>query len=351
MKNTLKINLCNSWELDPVRNYYSTAEVKRIYLNIILAKIFEQYTGQTQIEITFEDNHFSNLIYLDFELLISILRSKFEKITLYSDNPLDCNTGMFNYKKTQGVFYTDRTFILKTEESKLTIEKPLHKFGICIQRPDQHRLSLLVELSKYSNLDLFSKIGFDENTLAVTDYWRQSCGDQILRHYDIPYSEFCNVLKTYNRSELTDFMNPCVLGHEMQAIEQNFNNIKFLVDIVGESHVADGVFIPSEKTLRPMMMKQCFVIFSSLEYYKNLHKLGFKTFNEFWDESWDDIDQFNMFEKSEKIAKTINTISSNYTIDELMDKTKSIREHNYQQCIKIYHSDVWEKYIQKVIDG
>jgi hypothetical protein len=64
----------------------------------------------------------------------------------------------------------------------------------------------------------------------------------------------------------------------------------------------------------------------SLEY---LHLLGFKTFNEFWDESYDD--ELDHEARLKKIFRLIDNIDS-YQIDDLQmlyEKMKGIIEHNF----------------------
>ena len=339
--------------LDPVRNYNSNVEIKRIYQSIILAEIFKEYNpNDRKLDLHFVDNQFSNHLCLDLEELKSVLEDKFDEINFYSDNPLDCQTGEFTLIKSNPVFYEDHKFVVDTKKSELECISPKYKFGFCIQRPDQHRLSLLVGLADLNDLDLFSRIGFDEQCLDVIDYWRQSCGDQVLRHHRISYYEFIKKLKNFDRSDLTDFQNPCLGSHSEDNLDHNHTAIKYCVDIACESAVADEVFIPSEKVLRPMMLKQPFIVYSSQYFYKNLHKLGFKTFGSLWDESWDDLDQAWMFEKTNRIVNTVKDINSRYSIDQLLEHTKEIREHNYQRCIEIYcNTNEWDEAMQGIING
>jgi len=348
----MKVTICNSWQLDPVRNYDSDFEIKRIYQSIILAEIFKQYNpADRKLDLYFTDNQFSNLLCLDIEELKGILNDKFDEITFYSDNPLDCCSGEFKLIKTFAI-EADHLFVASTVESKLECSSPKYKFGFCIQRPDQHRLSLLVGLSDLKELDLFSKIGFNEHTLNTIDYWRQSCGDQVLRRHGISYLDFIKKLQHFNQSDLIDFMNPTVDGHELDNLAHNQTCLNFCLDIVCESAVSDKVFIPSEKVLRPMLLKQPFVVYSSQYFYKNLHKLGFKTFSSLWNESWDELDQHSLFDKTRQIVDTITDINSRYTIDQLFECTKDIREHNYQRCVDLYTNDIeWNKAMREIING
>jgi hypothetical protein len=59
------------------------------------------------------------------------------------------------------------------------------------------------------------------------------------------------------------------------------------VDILSESHVAGNTFFPTEKTTRPMWLKKPFIIFASKDYLCYLRQMGFRTFGDFWDETYD----------------------------------------------------------------
>jgi hypothetical protein len=60
-----------------------------------------------------------------------------------------------------------------------------------------------------------------------------------------------------------------------------------LIDVVAESHVLGNTFFPTEKTIRPMLLKKPFIVFGSRDYLDYLHQMGFRTFNDFWSEDYD----------------------------------------------------------------
>ena len=61
----------------------------------------------------------------------------------------------------------------------------------------------------------------------------------------------------------------------------------FLVEITGETFVTGKVFFANEKTWRPVAMRTPFISQSSQNHIANLQRLGFKTFSQWWDESYD----------------------------------------------------------------
>jgi len=84
----------------------------------------------------------------------------------------------------------------------------------------------------------------------------------------------------------------------------------------------------TEKTAKAVASNMPFVIIGVCGLLKRLHKLGFKTFGDFWDEDYDNIEDYN--ERFEKIKEIINSIASK-NVDELKDiynQMIPIFEHN-----------------------
>lgn len=78
-----------------------------------------------------------------------------------------------------------------------------------------------------------------------------------------------------------------------------------LVDIVAESHVAGKTFFPTEKTIRPMLLKKPFVVFGSQDYLEYLRQMGFRTFSDFWDEDYDGYEAANRLHKIQTLIDSI----------------------------------------------
>jgi len=118
--------------------------------------------------------------------------------------------------------------------------------------------------------------------------------------------------------------------------DPNVNNLKLeeaygdvFCDIVTESRFAQPTGNYSEKTFHPMWYKKPFVLGAPPHTLKLLKEHGFKTFSEFWDESYDSITVHE--ERLLKIFEVIDYINSK-SIEELQEmytQMKPILEHNY----------------------
>ena len=106
----------------------------------------------------------------------------------------------------------------------------------------------------------------------------------------------------------------------------------FLIDIVVETFVTGQTFSPTEKTVRPMLLKKPFIIFGPRNYLYYLHQLGFKTFHtptmDFWSE---DYDGYDGQERYIKILLLIDELAkkSREELQELYQAMQPILDHNY----------------------
>jgi hypothetical protein len=110
------------------------------------------------------------------------------------------------------------------------------------------------------------------------------------------------------------------------------------VHIVAETVFNDNKIHITEKTFKPMVMKQPFIIFAgpgTLQYLKNY---GFRTFDCVWDESYDlEPDHDIRLGKIIKLIKDLSGKSSN-EFQAIIDRCHSIIEYNH----KYFFSDIFE---------
>ena len=109
------------------------------------------------------------------------------------------------------------------------------------------------------------------------------------------------------------------------------------LDIVSETRYAQPTANISEKTFQAMQYLRPFILVAPPKSLEELHTLGFKTFGEFWDESYDD--ELDHGERLAKIFTLINQLFSmtNQEQRELYLKIVPILTHNlnrYKELVK-----------------
>ena len=100
------------------------------------------------------------------------------------------------------------------------------------------------------------------------------------------------------------------------------------INLVTETSYNRNELFISEKILKPILNYQPFIVFGPVYYLKELNKLGFKTFSEFWDESYDNIvDGKLRYLTISQIVLKLNKLSIN-EMNELYQQTKKICIYN-----------------------
>jgi hypothetical protein len=146
---------------------------------------------------------------------------------------------------------------------------------------------------------------------------------------DLNLTEPVTILHSYFRhcmpnGTLFDHIKGEIDGTKM---EESYRDV--FCDIVTESRFAQPTGNYSEKTFHPMWFKKPFVLAAPPNTLKLLKEHGFKTFSDFWDESYDSITIHE--ERLLKIFEVIDFIN-NKSIEELQEmyvQMKPILEHNY----------------------
>jgi hypothetical protein len=100
------------------------------------------------------------------------------------------------------------------------------------------------------------------------------------------------------------------------------------INIVTETSFIDNELFLSEKILKPILMYQPFIVLGPSKILSHLKSYGFKTFGEFWDEGYDDVEDFK--QRLEIVLKLINKLNqkSIKELNELYQKTKEICIYN-----------------------
>lgn len=108
-------------------------------------------------------------------------------------------------------------------------------------------------------------------------------------------------------------------------IDENFLFDNVFLWVSNETHMDNKLTLFSEKTIRPMLYMNPFVINGDAHTLAYLKSLGFRTFDEFWDESYDTIT--DQSRRQDKIISIIKDLRDE-NLEELYNKMKPTLEHN-----------------------
>lgn len=121
----------------------------------------------------------------------------------------------------------------------------------------------------------------------------------------------------------------------------HYKNI--FVDIVMETFnerqgVNPKVVFITEKTAKPIRACRPFIISANAGFYKELHKLGFKTFDSWWDESFDeDVDVVTANKRLLNTVEKINSWTSEKCL-QVFEEMKPVLLHNYNVLEEIVNT-------------
>ena len=114
--------------------------------------------------------------------------------------------------------------------------------------------------------------------------------------------------------------------------DPNFSETDIFRDIflwvAGETAIPQGYPFFTEKTIKAILYERPFISYGEPGILKYLRSFGFKTFGDYWDESYDDCE--NNEHKIEKITKIIKYICSKdiHELEKLLNDIRPILEHN-----------------------
>jgi len=119
------------------------------------------------------------------------------------------------------------------------------------------------------------------------------------------------------------------------------HQIKSFCNIVTETYWVNGPIHITEKIDKCFSAGQPFILVSGVGYLKKLKEFGFKTFNRWWDESYDD--EYDYEHRMQKIKETIHTIG-NLSIKEC--------EQMYLEMIPtlIHNQNLGKKFKNKIVN-
>ena len=209
-----------------------------------------------------------------------------------------------------------------------------------------HRVALVYTLNKLGLLDR-SYI-----SVGLTDPENQSVhistqlNDYLVQRFDITSDDKNNLI-----SKL-----PLVLDAETNVNQmcQDFNDAtrpyyqNSLVSIITETSFDDIEVSLTEKSFKPVKEKHPWISLGASGTLQALRDMGFKTFNEFWDESYDNIkNSQDRFTRVLEVCRDIGTWDSN-KIKDFRYRVKPILDHNYE-TLKIKYTDTLTQNIKSRI--
>lgn len=200
-------------------------------------------------------------------------------------------------------------------------------FGCFYGRPTAARLGITSYLATHYLEKSLIKIRFDKSHEDTRKHFELTK----LFSWDIDSLDNVNLLlKTLPKSEYA--------AYDYQTGEYDYGNelsnlySDIFVDVICEANYLGDSFYPTEKIARAMLCKKPFIVMAPKYYLKYLKQMGFKTFDRWWSESYDDLSAKDRYFSILKLLDYIALLSTDKLL-ELNDQLMQIVDHNYNLLV------------------
>jgi hypothetical protein len=197
------------------------------------------------------------------------------------------------------------------------VASPKYLFGLFLGRSSVARNVIMYECyHQWQSYFLFSRL---KNTQP--HYWtvKENIDDWIDSQQQTKIMDW---FQTHSIESIDDSQ-----GVAGQQIAGNYSSIlshynRFGIELVAETMTIGETFYPTEKTTRPIIARKPFVTYATKDFLKDLKKMGFKTFDSIWDESYD---QFEGPQRWSRMKQTLQYIIEH---PDILSQCQPIVEHN-----------------------
>jgi len=191
------------------------------------------------------------------------------------------------------------------------------------KRPRPHRIWLFSKL--YENHLIDSGINsMNSFSLRNSYYEGKSLNSEL-------YKSFIDLLPMYPRDNLDSKNKKGFEGPLGDVFEQDFNQQATLdtwISLVSEASFAEDTCFISEKSFKPIATCHPFITYGNKHSLKYLRGLGYKTFSDFIDESYDELESWDRLDAIIKIIQDIKAMPSDKKL-KWFSSMQPILDHNF----------------------
>jgi hypothetical protein len=266
-------------------------------------------------------------------------------ITIYTANALE------RHAQINIVYSAPYHLLINAKEyiTNATKSSRLKHFGMFIGRSNAPRLHLASYLKhRYSDQSVISyhfnlHDDFHTHNIGLEDlikYYKQDI------HVESNFLSCCPLRINNTAQVLIDKslgINPAqqLLKNDKEYFLQTYRD--FFVEIVCESFFTGNTFFTTEKIFRPILLKTPFIVQGPRNFLRNLKKLGFKTFDQWWDEGYSEDPTSHQLTEIKQVLDMLSKKSSK-EIHNMYKSMHDVLEHNYQTALDLTDKDFYKLY-------
>jgi hypothetical protein len=229
----------------------------------------------------------------------------------------------------------------------------IEKTFLCINRAHRwHRINLfilwhingLIE-DTYYTMSLKSNFpigaGYDEHI------WRQTIDRNLIAKFELT-EEYIDTIQATLPLQIDEFVGASEMAGLYGAIDPYYQSS--LISIVTETNFENNDIFNTEKIFKPMVHRHPFILVGPYKTLEHLKDMGYKTFSDFWDESYDDIK-----DPTERLLKIVEICKDIHLWDDAKKKqffykSMIITNHNYDLLTSQYPDNMRKNFWHRLRD-
>ena len=250
--------------------------------------------------------------------------------------------------------YNNTVFLNNIQEDKKVEEPKQFKklFGVLVNRSSWDRLMISSYLFKKHKEKTFQKYCNDlNNPMHMINFDLDRLLWETSKSSELSGELLEQITKFMKELPMGDHVYDILNGDEDKIVEHAtstsvtsyYNN--FFVDIVCEKMKKGKVLYLTEKTARPLITMNPFIINASVGHLSNLRKLGFATFGDYWSEDYDHQEGVERIKSIQKICDYLSTLTQE-EIQAMYENMLPLLKHN-RDCYKNLTNESIQKSITK----
>jgi len=229
----------------------------------------------------------------------------------------------------------------------------IEKTFLCLNRVHRwHRVNLFVlwninNLMEDSYYTMNNKSNFPVGEDYDNDIWRRTIDTRLVNKLGLTEEDIDKIQVTLPL-KIDEFVEPDVMAKLFGTVDPYYQ--RSLISIVTETNFQNNDIFNTEKIFKPMVHRHPFILVGSYKTLEYLKELGYKTFSDFWDETYDDIE--DPFERLLKIVEICKDIQSwnDAKKKKFFYKSMVITNHNYDLLTSQYPDNMRKSFWHRLRD-
>ena len=223
----------------------------------------------------------------------------------------------------------------------------IEKTFLCLNRVHRwHRINLFLlwnvnSLMKDTYYTLNNKTNFPVGSGYDDDIWRSTLDPRIINKFQLTEEDIDKIHSTLPL-KIDEFVVASEMAGLYSAVDPYYQTS--LISVVTETNFENNDIFNTEKIFKPMVHRHPFILVGPYKTLQKLREFGYKTFSEFWDESYDNIEDPNeRLLKIVELCKFINNWSDQEK-KKFFYKSMIITNHNHKLITEIYPNNMRDNF-------